>query len=362
MQREEVPVMPTGLERIAAKARSEPKLRFTSLAHHVTRERIWKNLCQIPANSAPGCDGQTVAEAKEEFEVWIEPMVRSMHRKSYHPPPVRRAYIPKPGRREKRPLGVPAVTDRALQRSVAQVLSAIYELDFLPCSFGGRPGLGAHHALATLNEIIAGRKVSWVLEADLSNFFGSVDHGWLLRFVEHRVGDPRIISLIRRWLKAGVLEDGELQESTEGTPQGGSISVLLSNLYLHYVLDLWFERVVKPRLRGEAYLVRYIDDFVLCFQLRDMMRRMCHLSIREQVINLNKVLRGHYAYYGIAGNFRALQRVYRAVERYWRKMLCRRSRKGAVSWELFHRIKRRFPLQRPRLLLPYPKLQRLAVL
>jgi group II intron reverse transcriptase/maturase len=389
-----------------------------------------------------------VAEAKEEFEVWIEPMVQSMHRKSYHPPPVRRAYIPKPGRREKRPLGVPTVTDRALQRSVAQVLSAIYELDFLPCSFGGRPGLGAHRALATLNEIIAGRKVSWVLEADLSNFFGSVDHRWLLRFVEHRVGDLRIISLIRRWLKAGVLEDGELQESTEGTPQGGSISVLLSNLYLHYVLDLWFERVVKPRLSGEAYLVRYIDDLVLCFQyrsdaqrvqdvlekrlkrfgltlepsktklvefgrfaqrhaqswerkrpetisflgftlyctrnrqghyrvglrteksrlcrslanLRDMMRRMCHLSIREQVINLNKVLRGHYAYYGIAGNFRALQRVYRAVERYWRKMLCRRSRKGAVSWEVFHRIKQQFPLQRPKLLLPYPKLQRLAVL
>jgi len=440
--------MSTGLERIAAKARSEPKLRFTSLAHHVTRERIWKSLCQIPANSAPGCDGQTVAEAKEEFGLWIEPMVRSMHRRGYHPPPIRRAYIPKPGRREKRPLGVPTVTDRALQRSVAQVLSAIYEQDFLVCSFGGRPGLGAHHALATLNEIIAGCKVSWVLEADLKEFFGSLDHRWLLRFVEHRVGDPRIISLIRRWLKAGVLEDGRLQETTEGTPQGGSISVLLSNLYLHYVLDLWFERVVKPRLRGEAYLVRYIDDFVLCFQyrsdaqrvhdvlerrlkrygltlepsktklvefgrfaqrdaqrrgrkrpetiyflgftlyctrnrqghyrvglrteksrfrrslanLRDLMRRMCHLPIREQVNNLNSVLGGHYAYYGIAGNFRTLQRVYRAVERYWRRMLCRRSRKGAVSWEVFQRIKQRFPLQRPKLLLPYPKLQQLAVL
>ena len=440
--------MSTGLERIAARARSEPKLRFTSLGHHVTRERIWKNLCQIPASSAPGCDGQTVAEAKEEFGVWIEPMVRSMHRRGYHPPPIRRAYIPKPGRREKRPLGVPTVTDRALQRSVGQVLSAIYEQDFLVCSFGGRPGLGAHHALATLNEIIAGCKVSWVLEADLKEFFGSLDHRWLLRFVEHRVGDPRIISLIRRWLKAGVLEDGRLQESTEGTPQGSSISVLLSNLYLHYVLDLWFERVVKPRLCGEAYLVRYIDDFVLCFQyrsdaqrvqdvlkrrlkrfglilepsktklvefgrfaqrdaqrrgrkrpetiyflgftlyctrnrqgnyrvglrteksrlrrslaqLRDLMRRMCHLPIREQVINLNRVLRGHYGYYGIAGNFRALERVYRAVERYWRKMLCRRSRKGAVSWDVFYRIKQRFPLKRPKLSLPFSKLQRLAVL
>lgn len=440
--------MPTGLERITAKARSEPKLRFTSLAHHVTKEQIWKNLCQIPADSAPGCDRQTVAGAKEEFELWVEPMVRSMHRRSYHPPPIRRVYIPKPGKQEKRPLGVPTVADRALQRSVVQVLSAIYEQDFLPCSFGGRTGLSAHHALSTLNEIIAGRKVSWVLEADLKNFFGSLDHGWLLRFVEHRVGDPRILSLIRRWLKAGVLEDGELQESVEGTPQGGSISVLLSNLYLHYVLDLWFERVVKPHLTGEAYLVRYIDDFVLCFQNRldaervqdvlqkrlkkfgltwepsktrlvefgrfaqrqaqkrgrkrpetiyflgftlyctrnrqgnfrvglrteksryrrslsrfqDLIRRMCHLPIQEQVINLNRVLRGHYAYYGIGGNFRALQRIYRAVECCWRKMLGRRSREGAVSWEAFHRIKEWFPLQRAKLFLPYPELQRLAVL
>ena len=440
--------MPTGLERIAAKARSEPKLRFTSLAHHITKERIWKNLCQTPDDSAPGCDGQTVAGAKAEFELWVEPMVRSMHRRSYHAPPIRRVYIPKPGKQEKRPLGVPTVADRALQRSVAQVMSAIYEKDFLPCSFGGRTGLGAHHALSTLNEIIAGRKVSWVLEADLKNFFGSLDHGWLLRFVEHRVGDPRILSLIRRWLKAGVLEDGKLQESVEGTPQGGSISVLLSNLYLHYVLDLWFERVVKPHLTGEAYLVRYIDDFVLCFQNRtdaervqdvlqkrlkkfgltlepnktrlvefgrfaqrqaqkrgrkrpetiyflgftlyctrnrqgnfrvglrteksryhrslthfqDLMRRMFHLPIREQVINLNRVLRGHYAYYGIAGNFRALLRIYRVVECSWRKILGRRSWEGAVSWEAFYRSKERFPLQRPKLLLPYPELQRLAVL
>ena len=199
----------------------------------------------------------------------MQPMLESVHRKGYRAPPIRRVYIPKPGKREKRPLGVPCVTDRALQRSVAEAMSAIYEQDFLPCSFGGRPGRSAHHALATLNELIAGRKVSWVLEADLKNFFGSLDHGWLFRFVEQRVGDPRIVSLIRRWLKAGVLEDGEWHPNEEGTPQGGSISVLLSNLYLHYVLDLWFDRVVQPRLKGEAYLVRYIDDFVLCFQYRE---------------------------------------------------------------------------------------------
>jgi hypothetical protein len=270
----------------------------------------------------------------------------------------------------------------------------------------------------------------------------------MLRFVEHRVGDPRLISLIRRWLKAGVLENGEIHPSEEGTPQGGSISVLLSNVYLHYVLDLWFERVVKPRLRGEACMVRYIDDFVLCFQyradalrtqealakrlgrfsltlestktklvefgrfahrhagkrgrrrpetiyflgftlyctrnqkgnfrigfrteksrvrralmrLQDLMRQMRHWSLQEQVDHLNQILRGHYAYYGIAGNFRALQRVHRAVERYWRKMLSSRSWKGAIWWEQFHRIKEQFPLLRPKLYLPYPELQAIAML
>jgi len=440
--------MATELERIAAKARCEPELRFTSLAHHVMRDRVEKNLKKIPNRSAPGSDGVTVAEAKRDFDQWIEPMLRSVHQQGYKAPPIRRVYIPKPGKQEKRPLGVPCVSDRALQRSTSEVLSAIYEQDFLPCSFGGRPGRGAHNALSTLNEVIAGKKVGWVLEADLKNFFGSLDHGWLLRFVEHRVGDPRMISLIRRWLKAGILEEDEIHPNEEGTPQGGSISVLLSNLYLHYVLDLWFERVVKPRLRGEAYLVRYIDDFVVCFQYRedairfqnvlrrrlekfslvleptktklvefgrfaakhackrgrkrpetiyflgftlyctrnqngnfkvgfrteksrlqrsmanlsDLMRRIRHLPVRVQVFNLNRALRGHYGYYGIAGNFRALQKVHRFVERYWRKMLNSRSREGSVTWEVFHKIKERFPLQRPRLKLNYVEFQAFAVL
>ena len=448
MQREDQPAMATGLEQIAAKARREPKLRFTSLAHHITRERVWRNLQQIPKDSAPGVDGQGVTEAKTNFGVWIEPMLQSVHCKGYPAPAIRRVYIPKPGKQEKRPLGVPCVSDRALQRSAAQVLSAIYEQDFLPCSFGGRPGLGAHRALATLNEVIAGGKVSWVLEADLKNFFGSLSHEWLLRFVELRVGDPRMISLIRRWLKAGVLEDGEVHPNDEGTPQGGSISVLLSNLYLHYVLDLWFERVVEPRLQGEAYLVRYIDDFVLCFQnrqdalrvqhalcqrlarfnlalepsktklvafgrfaqrgavkggkgrpetiyflgftlyctrnrkgnfrvglrteksrfrrsvnrLQDLMRRQRHLPIPEQAANLNSALRGHFAYYGVAGNFSALQRIYRITQRYWHRMLCSRSRKGYITWDVFQQIQARLPLVRPKLLLPYRKLQEIAVL
>jgi group II intron reverse transcriptase/maturase len=448
MQREDQPVMTTGLERIADKARCEPKLRFTSLAHHITKERVWESLCQIPTKSASGVDGQTVTEAKESFEEWIAGTLQSVHRQGYRAPDIRRVYIPKPGKQEMRPLGVPTVADRALQRSASQVLSAIYEQDFLPCSFGGRPGRGAHQALATLHERIAGGKIEWVLEADLKNFFGSLSHEWMLRFVEHRVGDQRLISLIRRWLKAGVLEDGEVHPSEEGTPQGGSVSVLLSNVYLHYVLDVWFERVVKPRLRGEACMVRYIDDFVLCFQyradalraqealvkrlgkfsltlepkktklvefgrfahrhaskrgrkrpetiyflgftlyctrnqkgnfrigmrtektrlrralmrLQDQMRQIRHLSLRDQVNHLNQMLRGHYAYYGIGGNFRALQRVHRAVERYWRKMLSSRSWHGTVYWKQFQRIKEQFPLLRPKLYLPYRELQAIAVL
>jgi RNA-directed DNA polymerase len=448
MQREEPPVMTTGLERIADKARGESKLRFTSLAHHITKERIWENLCQIPAKSAAGVDGQTVTEAKESFEEWIAGMLQSVHRQGYRAPEIRRVYIPKPGKQEMRPLGVPTVVDRALQRSASQVLSAIYEQDFLTCSFGGRRGRGAHQALATLHERIAGGKIEWVLEADLKNFFGSLSHEWMLRFVQHRVGDPRLISLIRRWLKAGVLEDGEIHPNEEGTPQGGSISVLLSNVYLHYVLDLWFERVVKPRLRGEACMVRYIDDFVLCFQyrsdalraqealakrlgrfsltleptktklvefgrfahrhaskrgrkrpqtiyflgftlyctrnqkgnfrigfstersrlrrallrLQDQMRRMRHSPLKEQADHLNRMLRGHDAYYGIAGNLRSLLKVHRAVERYWRKMLSSRSWHGTVSWEKFRQIKSRFPLLTPKLQLPYPKLQAIAKL
>jgi group II intron reverse transcriptase/maturase len=260
--------MTTGLEGVAAKARRETGLVFTSLAHHLTRDLIKKSLGHIPLNTAAGIDGIDADTARKTFEQWIGEMEASIFRQSYKAPPVRRVWIPKPGKTEMRPIGVPNIADRALQRSVSMVLNAIYEEDFLDCSFGGRPGRGQHNALTTMHEIISGRDINWVLEADLKNFFGSLDHGWLLRFVEHRVGDPRILSLIRKWLKAGVMEGGAYEDSENGTPQGGSISVLLSNLYLHYVLDLWFEKAIKPRLEGECYLIRYIDDFIVCFQYK----------------------------------------------------------------------------------------------
>ena len=266
MQREDQLTMETKLEQISAKARCEPKLRFTSLAHHISRDRVWRNLSQIPKWSAAGVDGQTVEAAKKSFDGWIEPMLQSIHRQGYRAPDIRRVYIPKPGKTEKRPLGVPTVADRALQRSTAEVLSAIYEQDFLPCSFGGRPGLGAHRALATLNEAIAGGMIGWVLEADLKNFFGSLDHDWVLRLVEHRVGDPRVISLIRRWLKAGVLEDGVVTVGEIGTGQGSVISPLLANIYMHYVFDLWANRWRQHEAQGDMVIVRYADDFVVGFE------------------------------------------------------------------------------------------------
>lgn len=439
--------MATKLEEIAAKARRETDLQFTSLCHHVTRKMIWESLKHIPSRSAPGIDGIDVNKAKETFESWIDTMLQAIHNQGYKAPPVRRVWIPKPGKTEKRPLGVPCIADRALQRSVSVVMSAIYEQDFLPCSFGGRPKLSAHHALATLNETISGKKVGWVYEADLKNFFGSLDHGWLLQFVKHRVGDSRIISLIQRWLKAGVLEDNELQINELGTPQGGSISVLLSNIYLHYVLDLWFEKVVKPRLKGEAYLVRYIDDFVGCFQyradvlrfqdalrkrldkfalalepkktrlvefgrfaqrdakrknrkletiyflgfthyctrnrkgnfmvgrktertrlnrsmenLRERMRSIRHYRLKEQANEINQMLRGHYAYYGLGGNFKSLWKIHNFVERYWHSMLCSRSQKSYIPWKKFSVIKERYPLQKPKLKISFARMKEFSVL
>ncbi len=439
--------METQLERIAAKAKKEPKTRFTSLAHHITKDRIGKNLGHMNKRTAPGIDGVTVEKAIKDFSMWVEPMISSLHRESYKPSAVKRVWIPKPGKAEKRPIGVPGVADRALQRSVAEVLGAVYEQDFLDCSFGGRPGIGQRHALATLNEIIAGKKVSWVFEADLKNFFGSLDHDWVLKFVEHRIGDPRIIQLIKRWLKAGVLEEGKFQASEVGTPQGGSISVLLSNLYLHYVLDLWFEKVIKPNLKGEAYLIRYIDDFIVCFQYRAdarsfmealegrlkkfalqiepnktrlvefgrfadkhakergrkmetiyflgfthfctrnrsgnfmvgrkteksrlkrsvialqiEIRQNRHAPLKEQCERINQILRGHYNYYGLAGNLKALFQVYERSKLYWRKLLGTRSQKSYVSWEEYREILSCFPLLRPKLSIPYRDLQMYAVL
>jgi RNA-directed DNA polymerase len=424
------------------KVRSLQKLMLRSHANALLAVRRVTQLNR--GKNTPGVDKVVVKTPKARGEL-VD------HLQEFTPwkaKPARRVYIPK-ANGKLRPLGIPVIVDRAMQAIAMNALEPEWEARFEGCSYGFRPGRGCHDAIAAVYNIARFKKKVWVLDADVKGAFGSLSHEWLLRFVEHRVGDPRLINLIRRWLKAGVMEDGAIHPSDEGTPQGGSISVLLSNLYLHYVLDLWFERVVRGRLRGEARLVRYIDDFVICFQyredairveaalrrrlekfsltlepdktrlvefgrfaqrqagkrgrtrpetlyflgmtlycsrnlkgnfkvgmrteksrlrrslatLRERMRQIRHFAITDQAHEINLILRGHYAYYGIAGNLRSLLKVYRTVERYWRKMLQSRSRDGKrLTWEIFSKIKERCPLLRPKLRLPYGKLQALAVL
>ena len=273
--------MKTGLERIAAKARRHPSQRFTSLAHHITAQLLWESLNEIPYNSSAGIDKISVKEAKRTFAQWSKAVLKHIHDGGYRPPPARRVYIPKPGKAEKRPLNVPTVIDRALQRSVSKILTGIYEADFQKSSFGGRPILSAHHAIATVKTAIEERDTHWVYEADLKSFFCSLNHGWVEQFIDLRVGDPRITKLIKRWLKAGHMENSKVVQAQKGAAQGGPISVLISNIYLHYVLDLWIEKKVKPQMKGALNYVRYLDDFLLCFQYEEDALRFQRVLVKR---------------------------------------------------------------------------------
>lgn len=256
--------------RIAAKARSNPKEQFSSLMHHLTYDLVREHLNKIPTGSAPGVDGMTVKTAQENLEWILPPILKTIHQGNYDAPPVRRVFIPKAAGGQ-RPIGVPEVIDRAIQAAMASILNEIYEQDFLICSFGFRPKIGCHHALATINEIVHGMRRNYALEVDIRDFFGSLNHDWLRKFLSLRIGDKRVLKLIDSWLSAGVMENGRWQKAEKGTPQGGSISPLLSNIYLHYVLDLWFERKIKRKLRNQAQLVRYADDFVILFKEAESM-------------------------------------------------------------------------------------------
>jgi group II intron reverse transcriptase/maturase len=231
-----------------------PKECFNNLLHHLTYELVEECLSKIPKSSGVGVDGMTVEQARENLSWLLPPILKQIHEGKYEPPAVRRVYIPKTNG-QLRPIGVPAVLDRAIQAAMTRILNEIYEQDFLKCSFGFRPGLGCHHALATVNEQLHHWKSEHVLVVDIQNFFGSLSHEWLMKFLKLRVGEPRVLRLIESWLRAGVLEDGEWHKMEQGTPQGGSISPLLGNLFLHYVLDLWFERKIKPKFFGKANLV-----------------------------------------------------------------------------------------------------------
>jgi RNA-directed DNA polymerase len=262
----------TELARIAQIARERPKEQFTSLAHLLNQQMLAECHEELKRRKAPGVDGVTWEEYNEELEANICSLHSRLKEKRYVPQPVRRTYIPKPGSDQMRPLGIPAYEDKIVQLAVSKILTAIYEQDFLNVSYGFRPKRGCHDALKAVDNMIMFKKVNWVVDADIKGFFDHVDHGWMMRCLEVRIKDPSLLRIIGRILKAGYMEEGVTVATDEGTPQGGVISPILANVYLHYVLDLWFEKAIKPRLRGEAYIVRYADDFICCFQYEDEAR------------------------------------------------------------------------------------------
>jgi RNA-directed DNA polymerase len=253
------------LARIRQAARQRKKEKFTALLHHVSVDHLREAFFELKKNAASGVDGLSWRDYEQNLERNIEDLHARVHRGAYRPLPSRRVSIPKPDGRQ-RPLAVAALEDKIVQRATAAVLNAIYEEDFLGFSYGFRPGRGAHDALDALVVAIESRKVNFIVDADIRSFFDTVSQQWLIRFVEHRIGDKRIIRLIQKWLKAGVLEDGVVNVSKVGTAQGAVISPLLANIYLHYVLDLWAERWRRHETTGDMIIVRYADDFIVGFE------------------------------------------------------------------------------------------------
>jgi len=388
-------------------------------------------------DGAPGIDGVTAATYEANLEANLRDLLDRIKSGRYRAPPVRRAYVPKADGTQ-RPLGIPTFEDKVAQRAVTMVLEAVYEQDYLPCSYGFRPGRSAQQALRALRDAIWGQRLYWVLDIDIRKYFDSIPHAHLRRFLDQRVTDGVIRRMIDKWLKAGVVEDGHLRHATAGSPQGGVISPSLSNVYLHHVLDEWFETEVRRRLKGRCTLVRYADDLVMAFAHSDdaervlavlgkrleryglmlhpdktrfvdfrpnrpdrtdhpatdgtsfdflgfthvwgksrngknMVRQVTakgryaralaavtercranrHQPIPEQHACLAAMMRGHYAYYGIAGNGRRLRWYARQVVRIWKKWLSRRGRHGNVLWSRLTERLKRHPLPPPRIVHPY---------
>ena len=277
------------LVRIRKVARDRKKERFTALFHHLSVDLLEEAFFELKEDAAPGVDRLTWKDYEAELERNLEDLHSRLHRGAYRALPSRRVYIPKPDGRQ-RPLAVAALEDKIVQRATAAVLNAIYEEDFLGFSYGFRPGRGTHDALDALCVGITSRKVNFILDADIRSFFDTVSQEWLIRFVEYRIGDRRIVRLIRKWLKAGILEDGVVTVSGRGTGQGAVISPLLANIYLHYVLDLWAERWRRREAAGDMIIVRYADDFIVGFQYESDARRFLDLMrerLREFALSLH---------------------------------------------------------------------------
>lgn len=428
----------THLERVGERAREKKGEKFDNLLSHIKVPLLREAFGRLNKRAASGVDEETWAQYGEDLDERLADLQDRVHRGSYHPLPVRRVYIPKTDGRM-RPLGIPAVEDRLLQQAVRMILEPIYEAEFVGFSYGFRPNRSQHKALDALY-VALGKKTDWVLDADIRSFYDTIDHGWLRKFIEHRIGDKRLVRLLLKWLNAGVMEEGKLHEVTEGTPQGGVISPLLSNVYLHYVLDLWVQQWRKRHARGEVYIVRYADDFVMGFQYEQDARAMhaalaarlrefglelhsektrvlrfgrfarrdsaldrrerpetfdflglthiCaqgpdgrfkvvrrtsrkkrqakqaslsseiderkHHRVAEQHAWLSSVLRGHFNYYGVPGNFAALASFWHHVRRRWHCALQRRSQRGRWTKAKHDAFAARFPLPRPRITQAHP--------
>ena len=274
-------IVQSALGRIRQAAVKDKRQRFTGLMHHIYNLSMLREAYHgLKRDAAPGIDGETWREYGEDLESNLEDLSARLRRGAYRAKPVRRVYIAKADGRM-RPLGVTALEDKIVQRATVEVMNAIYETDFLGFSYGFRPGKGQHNALDALYVGILTKKVNWVLDGDISSFFDGIDHEWLVKFIEHRIADQRVVRLIRKWLNAGVLEEGRWKSSEEGTPQGGSASPLMANIFLHYVFDLWLHQWRKTKARGDVIVVRFADDFVVGCQHRSEAERL-HKDLEER--------------------------------------------------------------------------------
>ena len=413
----------TKQRRIAELAKQMPGKALTSLSHHIDIEWLKEAFRRTRKDGAAGVDGQTAAEYEANLEGNLRSLLDRAKSGTYWAPPVRRAHIPKGNGSETRPIGIPTFEDKVLQRAVVMALEPLYEQDFLDCSYGFRPGRGQHDALGDLWRQAMAMRGGWVVEVDVRKFFDTLGVRQLQDILRQRVRDGVLLRLIGKWLNAGVLEEGTLSYPDAGTPQGGVVSPLLANIYLHEVVDQWFEREVKPRLRGRAFMTRFADDMLLCFEteadaravlgvlpkrfaryglalhpektrlvrfespnrkggdpgtfdflglthhwgrtrrglwtikrrtakdrfaratrrVAEWCRRYRHEPLKAQQKELNRKLRGHYGYYGITGNSRALERFRLAVARNWCKWLGRRSQRS-IKPKRFYELLRHYPL------------------
>ena len=270
----------TKLALISERARKEPKLQFISLAHLLNEGFLEECYYRLGRNRASGIDGVSWKEYGKQLDENLSKLVAQMKAKRYKPQPVKRVYIPK-NEHEKRPLGLPVLEDKIVQSGIARILEAIYETDFLDCSYGFRPKRNCHQAINAVDKTIMAKPINHVIEADIKGFFDSVSHEWIMEMLKVRIKDPSLLLLIRRFLKAGYFEADKIVATEQGTPQGGNLSPILANIFLHYVLDLWYEKKVRPQVRGASYLVRYADDFICMVQYVDDAQRIEHM-LRER--------------------------------------------------------------------------------